>query len=171
MTGDEILKICGLCKSFGGLAAVDDVSFQVRTGELHSVIGPNGAGKTTLINLLSGDLPTSSGSILFRDQDITKIPPERRSRLGIGRSYQKTNIFLGFTVLENCRLAAQARAPRPLNWWRVASSYSDAMEQALRALLERGERRAELVRCDRQEFVACVQRGAHATVEARVVHR
>ena len=134
MTGDEILKVCGLCKSFGGLAAVDDVSFQVRTGELHAVIGPNGAGKTTLINLLSGDLPTSSGSILFRDQDITKIPSERRSRLGIGRSYQKTNIFLGFTVLENCRLAAQARAPRPLNWWRVASSYSDAMEQARRAL-------------------------------------
>ena len=134
MTGDEILKVCGLCKSFGGLAAVDDVSFQVRTGELHAVIGPNGAGKTTLINLLSGDLSTSSGSILFRDQDITKIPSERRSRLGIGRSYQKTNIFLGFTVLENCRLAAQARAPRPLNWWRVASSYSDAMEQARRAL-------------------------------------
>ena len=134
MTGDEILKVCGLCKSFGGLAAVDDVSFQVRTGELHAVIGPNGAGKTTLINLLSGDLSTSSGSILFRDQDITKIPSERRSRLGIGRSYQKTNIFLGFTVLENCRLAAQSRAPRPLNWWRVASSYSDAMEQARRAL-------------------------------------
>jgi branched-chain amino acid transport system ATP-binding protein len=134
MTGDEILKVSGLCKSFGGLAAVDDVSLQVRTGELHAVIGPNGAGKTTLINLLSGDLPTSSGSILFREKDITKFPTARRSRLGIGRSYQKTNIFLGFTVLENCRLAAQSRAPRPLNWWRAASSYGDAMEQARRAL-------------------------------------
>ena len=134
MTGDEILKVRGLCKNFGGLAAVDNVSLQVRTGELHAVIGPNGAGKTTLINLLSGDLPTSSGSILFREKDITKFPTARRSRLGIGRSYQKTNIFLGFTVLENCRLAAQSRAPRPLNWWRAASSYGDAMEQARRAL-------------------------------------
>ena len=59
MTGDEILKVRSLRKSFGGLAAVDDVSLQVRTGELHAVIGPNGAGKTTLINLLAGDLPTS----------------------------------------------------------------------------------------------------------------
>ncbi len=134
MTGDEILKVRSLCKSFGGLAAVDDVSLQVRTGESHAVIGPNGAGKTTLINLLSGDLPTSSGSILFREKDITKFPTARRSRLGIGRSYQKTNIFLGLTVLENCRLAAQSRAPRPLNWWRAASSYGDEMKQARRAL-------------------------------------
>jgi branched-chain amino acid transport system ATP-binding protein len=134
MTGHEILKVSGLCKNFGGLAAVDDVSLQVRTGELHAVIGPNGAGKTTLINLLSGDLPASSGSIVFREKDITKFPPERRSRVGIGRSYQKTNIFLGFTVLENCRLAAQSRAPRPFNWWREALSYDDAMEQARRAL-------------------------------------
>jgi branched-chain amino acid transport system ATP-binding protein len=134
MTGNEILKVRSLCKSFGGLAAVDNVSLQVRTGESHAVIGPNGAGKTTLINLLSGDLPTSSGSILFREKDITKFPTARRSRLGIGRSYQKTNIFLGFTVLENCRLAAQSRAPRPLNWWREASSYRDEMKQARRAL-------------------------------------
>ena len=134
MTGGEILKVRGLCKTFGGLAAVDDVSLQVRTGELHAVIGPNGAGKTTLINLLSGDLPPSSGSILFRDQDIAKLPPEHRSRLGIGRSYQKTNIFFGFTVLENCRLAAQSRAPRLLNWWRDALSYNDELEQARRAL-------------------------------------
>ena len=134
MTGDEILKVRSLCKSFGGLAAVDDVSLQVRTGELHAVIGPNGAGKTTLINLLSGDLPTSSGSILFREKDITKFPTALRSRLGIGRSYQKANIFLGFTVLENCRLAAQSRAPRPFDWWREASSYGDEMKQARRAL-------------------------------------
>ena len=134
MTGGEILKVRDLCKTFGGLAAVDNVSFQVRTGELHAVIGPNGAGKTTLINLLSGDLPPSSGNILFRDQDIIKLPPEQRSHLGIGRSYQKTNIFLGLTVLENCRLAAQSRAPRLFNWWRDALSYNDELEQARRAL-------------------------------------
>jgi len=99
-------------KNFGGLAAVDDVSLDVSVGDLHAVIGPNGAGKTTLINLLSGDLAPSSGRILFRGNDISALPTENRSRLGIGRSYQRTNIFPPFTALENCRLAAQSREPR-----------------------------------------------------------
>jgi branched-chain amino acid transport system ATP-binding protein len=118
----------------GGLAAVDHVSLEVRAGELHAVIGPNGAGKTTLVNLLSGDLPAGSGSILFRGSEISALTPEQRSRLGIGRSYQKTNIFPGFSALENCRLAAQAREPRALNCFRDALSYADIMKQARRAL-------------------------------------
>jgi branched-chain amino acid transport system ATP-binding protein len=134
MTGEKILEVRGLCKTFGGLVAVDEVSLQVHAGNLHAVIGPNGAGKTTLINLLSGDLPASAGTILFRGQDITKFAPEKRSRMGVGRSYQKTNIFLGFTVLENCRLAAQSRAPRALHWWRDASTYQDETAKAHGAL-------------------------------------
>jgi branched-chain amino acid transport system ATP-binding protein len=90
---EAILQTRELCKSFGGLAAVDHVSLEVRAGDLHAVIGPNGAGKTTLVNLLSGDLPAGSGSILFRGSEISALTPEQRSRLGIGRSYQKTNIF------------------------------------------------------------------------------
>ncbi len=129
-----ILQVRGLCKHFSGLAAVDDVSLDVRNRELHAVIGPNGAGKTTLVNLLSGDLPASSGRILFHGNDISRITPERRSRLGIGRSYQKTNIFPAFTVFENCRLAAQSRAPRPLHWARAARSYDDVMDKAEHAL-------------------------------------
>src|SRR6266511_3063977 len=118
-----ILQVRQLSKSFGGLAAVDDVSLDVKVGELHAVIGPNGAGKTTLINVLSGDLSPSAGSVLFRGIEMAHLAPERRSRLGVGRSYQKVNIFPGFSVLENCRLAAQSRDPGASNWFRNALSY------------------------------------------------
>jgi branched-chain amino acid transport system ATP-binding protein len=131
---EPILQVRGLSKHFGGLAAVDDVSFDVKVGELHAVIGPNGAGKTTLINMLSGDLSPSAGSVLFRGIEMAQLAPERRSRLGVGRSYQKVNIFPAFSVLENCRLAAQSREPRPLNWLRDAMSYDKVLENARQAL-------------------------------------
>ena len=131
---DSILRIEKLSKYFSGLAAVDEVTLDVRNAELHAVIGPNGAGKTTLINLLSGDLSASSGAILFRGREITRLAPEQRSRLGIGRSYQRTNIFPAFTTFENCRLAAQSRSPRALHWLRDAGSYHDIMVQADHAL-------------------------------------
>ena len=83
---DAILQARGLSKSFGGLAAVDNLSLEVRVGELHAVIGPNGAGKTTLLNLLSGELPASSGDIIFGGNDISRLAPEKRARLGMGRS-------------------------------------------------------------------------------------
>lgn len=131
---ESILQVRGLAKHFGGLAAVDDVSLDAKVGELHAVIGPNGAGKTTLINLLSGDLSPSAGSVLFRGIETAHLAPERRSRLGVGRSYQKVNIFPAFSVLENCRLAAQSREPRPFNWLRDAMSYDKVLENARRAL-------------------------------------
>ena len=131
---DPILQVRGLSKHFGGLAAVDDISLDVGVGELHAVIGPNGAGKTTLINVLSGDLSPSAGSVLFRGTEMAHLAPERRSRLGVGRSYQKVNIFPAFSVLENCRLAAQSREPRPLDWLRDAMSYESVLENARRAL-------------------------------------
>lgn len=131
---EALLQVRNLTKRFGGLAAVNDVSLAVERGQLHAVIGPNGAGKTTLTNLLSGDLLPTSGSIIFRGDNIAPMPPEKRSRLGIGRSYQKTNIFPSFTVLENCRLAAQSRAPHPLNWWRAAHRYEIILAAAQEAL-------------------------------------
>ena len=131
---EPVLQIRGLSKRFGGLIAVDDVSLGVCAGQLHAVIGPNGAGKTTLINIVSGDLPADSGSILFRGEDIVQLAPERRSRLGIGRSYQKVNIFPAFSAFENCRLAAQSRDPRPFNWLQNALSYDAVTENASRAL-------------------------------------
>jgi branched-chain amino acid transport system ATP-binding protein len=131
---EPILQVRGLSKNFGGLAAVDDVSLDVKVGELHAVIGPNGAGKTTLINMLSGDLSPSAGSVLFRGMEMAYLAPERRSRLGVGRSYQKVNIFPAFSVLENCRLATQSREPHPLNWLRDAMSYDRVLQNARRAL-------------------------------------
>jgi branched-chain amino acid transport system ATP-binding protein len=131
---DSTLSLRNLSKHFGGLAAVDAVSFDVSLGQLHAVIGPNGAGKTTLINLISGDLPATDGTIDFRGTAIVNLNPEQRSRLGIGRSYQKTNIFASFTALENCRLAAQSRAPHALNWWRDAANYPETLELARHTL-------------------------------------
>jgi branched-chain amino acid transport system ATP-binding protein len=106
--GEILLETKHLRKEFGGLIAVDDVSIQVRALTLHSIIGPNGAGKTTLFNLMSGLFPPTRGQVFFKGQDITHLPPHRMAALGIGRSFQITNIFPNLTVLENIRLAAQA---------------------------------------------------------------
>ena len=135
---DMALTVSGLTKRFGGLTAVNNVSLQVDKGQLHAVIGPNGAGKSTLIHLLSGDLPATSGSITLRGRDITGMAQDGRSRAGIGRSYQKTNIFPAFTVLENCRLAAQSREPHAFNLIRRASSYREIMTSAEQVLEDVG---------------------------------
>ena len=108
------MRANGLSKQFGGLRAVADVSLDVHQDEIHAVIGPNGAGKSTLINLLSGDMSASAGSIVLDDRDVTRFGAERRARSGIGRSYQKTTIFQQSTVYENVRLAAQAHSKAPL---------------------------------------------------------
>ncbi|CAN7433276.1 ABC transporter ATP-binding protein [Acidovorax sp. LjRoot129] len=122
MANDVLLSARGLTKRFGGLAAVNGVSVDLWRGRIHAVIGPNGAGKSTLTNLLSGDLPPTSGQVQLGGSDVTGWAPERISRQGLGRSYQKTNIFMPLTVHENVRLAAQSRDPQqpwnPLRWWR-----------------------------------------------------
>eukprot|EP01136_Pigoraptor_vietnamica_P024792 Opistho-1_new@78132 len=115
-----LLSARNLTKRFGGLAAVNDVSVDLHRGRIHAVIGPNGAGKSTLTNLLSGDLPPTAGRITLNGTETAGKNPERISRLGLGRSYQKTNIFLPFTVWDNVRLAAQScerHMPwNPLRW-------------------------------------------------------
>ncbi|NOX62131.1 MAG: ABC transporter ATP-binding protein [Chloroflexi bacterium] len=103
-----ILETRNLRKEFGALVAVDDVSIRVEKGSFHAIIGPNGAGKTTLFNLLSGNLPPTRGHIFYKEQDITRLPAHRMAHIGIGRSFQITNIFPNLTVFENVRLAAQA---------------------------------------------------------------
>jgi branched-chain amino acid transport system ATP-binding protein len=144
---EKLLVADGLSRFFGGLAAVNDVSLILSRGEIHAVIGPNGAGKTTLTNLLSGELKPSAGRILLDGTDIAGSPPHRVAQLGIARSYQRTNIFRGFSAFENCRLAAQSRLPSSLRFFRSALSYRQPIEAAHRALelagIQRGERRAE----------------------------
>ena len=111
-----LLSAKQLTKRFGGLAAVNEVSVDLWQGRIHAVIGPNGAGKSTLTNLLSGDLAPTTGTVTLGGQDVTGWTPEKISRAGLGRSYQKTNIFLPFTVWENVRLAAQSRTPHAARW-------------------------------------------------------
>jgi len=135
---DVILKTDDLSKQFGALAAVDSVSIDFLEGQVHAIIGPNGAGKTTLINLLSGDLPPTRGTIKYKGRDITELGPDEVSMLGIGRSYQKTNIFPEFTCLENCWLGAQSRQGSSMRFFRPASR--------IKAIRERAEHALELAR-------------------------
>lgn len=104
-----ILETRNLSIAFGGHVAVNNVSVKISEKKFTSIIGPNGAGKTTFFNLLSGQLSPTKGSIYFKDKDITKMKTTDRTRLGIGRSFQITNVFPNLTVLENVRLAIQSR--------------------------------------------------------------
>ena len=135
---DTLLTASGLTKRFGGLAAVNNVSLELWRNRIHAVIGPNGAGKSTLANLLSGDLPPTSGEVRLGGVDITGWTPERISRQGLGRSYQKTNIFQPFTVWDNVRLAAQSRQAQqpwnPLSWWHSATKSIATNDRATRAI-------------------------------------
>ena len=124
---EVLLSAQGLTKRFGGLAAVDNVSIDLYRNHIHAVIGPNGAGKSTLTNLLSGDLPPTSGTVALvnvnKSVNVTGWTPEKISRQGLGRSYQKTNIFLPFTVWDNVHLAAQSRKPQAHKWLTNASDF------------------------------------------------
>jgi branched-chain amino acid transport system ATP-binding protein len=100
-----LLQVKELWKSFGGLIAVCDVSLQVNSDEIVSIIGPNGAGKSTLFNLITGHISLDNGSIFFKDRNITSMPPHEVSNLGIGRSFQKINIFPRLTSFQNVQVA------------------------------------------------------------------
>jgi len=100
-----MFRVENLKKVFGGLMAVNEVSFTLNQGEISSIIGPNGAGKTTLFNLLTGHLKPDSGGVYFQDLEITGLSPSRICRAGIGRSFQKTNIFPRLTVFDNIQVA------------------------------------------------------------------
>jgi len=95
---------------FGGHVAVDGVTCAFHPGELVAIVGPNGAGKTTYFNLMSGQLRATSGAVLVRGRDVTRLDAPRRARLGLGRAFQLTNLFPRLSVFENVRLASQARA-------------------------------------------------------------
>lgn len=122
MTGTTLLDIRGLTKTFGGIVATNGVDLAVETGETLALIGPNGAGKTTLIAQLQGELRPSAGTIRFAGRDITALPAHRRAALGLARSFQLTAILPEFTVLENVRLAVQARSGHSFRFWRPVAT-------------------------------------------------
>ncbi|RST48458.1 ABC transporter ATP-binding protein [Variovorax sp. MHTC-1] len=130
----RLLAVETLTRRFGGLVAVNAVSLDLHLGEVHAVIGTNGAGKSTLINMLSGEIEASDGRITLDGEDITKRAQFRRALAGVGRSYQRTTIFPEFTVLENCRLAAQAATPRPWAIWQSSQGCKDSNAAAREAL-------------------------------------
>jgi branched-chain amino acid transport system ATP-binding protein len=133
-TADSALTLSSVSRAFGGLRAVDGVSLEVRPGERRAIIGPNGAGKTTLFNLISGELPPSEGRIVLFGRDVTHVSPHRRAALGLGRTYQITNLFPRLTVLENCLLAAQALSPVKLHLHRALHRYPALFERARQVL-------------------------------------
>lgn len=140
-----ILETRQLRKEFGGLVAVDEVSIQVEGATTHAIIGPNGAGKTTFFNLLTGKYTPTRGQVIYNGQDITHLPPHRRAHLGIGRSFQITNIFPNLTVLENVRLAAQALGTDNFQFLRPATSFKRYIDRAVNALELTGLREQALL--------------------------
>mgnify|MGYP005811912055 CR=1 FL=1 len=135
---EAILTIENLRKSFGGLVVTDDVTLELRPGELHALIGPNGAGKSTLINQITGTLSPDSGRILFCGRNVTALPVHARAALGFNRSFQLTSVLPGFSVLENVALAVQARSGTSFRFFGRAAAEESLNTQALAALAEVG---------------------------------
>ena len=156
MSDDPILEIRGLRKSFGALLATDDVSLDLRPGEIHALIGPNGAGKSTLIKQIVGEVRPDAGTIRFEGQVIDRLDAAARARLGLARSFQVSSIVAGFTVLQNVMLAVAgasgqvfrlirpALADRGLTEparFHIAQAGLEGREGALASALSHGERR------------------------------
>jgi branched-chain amino acid transport system ATP-binding protein len=156
---EPLLQVEALTKRFGGVIASDNVTLDVRAGELHAVIGPNGAGKTTLIGQLAGEILSDTGTIRFDGVDITALPTHRRSRRGLARSFQVTSLFLDFSALDNVALAVQAQTGHSFQFWRDAHHQPELREPARAALVRVGlaDRAATLA--------ATLRQGEHRLLE------
>src|SRR6266508_2937517 len=132
----DILRLDNLTRNFGGLIAVDHISLGVEAGERRAIIGPNGAGKTTLFHLISGELPAASGAIYLDGQDVTRRATHERANLGMGRTFQRNNLFFGLTAFENVRLAVQHHRRLNRELLRAADDVS-ALTAETEALLAR----------------------------------
>ena len=141
-----VLSTHGLSIHFGGHVAVNNVSCEFRPGTLTAIVGPNGAGKTTYFNLISGQLPATSGSVRLYGEDITALGAAQRTQRGIGRAFQLTNLFPNLTVLENVRLAVQSKARLGVNLTSMWASHVELIDKAEHFLhrVSLAERRAEL---------------------------
>jgi branched-chain amino acid transport system ATP-binding protein len=133
-----VLRTRELTKRFGAHRAVDAVDLEIRPGTVHAIIGPNGAGKTTLFNLLSGELQPSAGTIALGGRDVTRLDATSRSQLGLGRSFQRTNVFPKLTAFENVRLAAQSRSAGNFALWRRTATLERVNARAESVLAEFG---------------------------------
>jgi len=143
----EALKVEHLSKNFGGVQALQDVSFSVKAGEKLAIIGPNGAGKTTLFNVLNGQLSATAGQVYLFGQEITTMATHRRAHLGQGRSFQLTSLFPNLTVLDNTLLAVQGTKPSRFQMFRPATAYKHLFVKAEELLgsMALWEKRGDLV--------------------------
>ena len=153
-----ILRLRGVGRRFGGLDAVRDVDLEVAHGERRAILGPNGAGKTTLFNVISGDMPQTAGTIEFLGQDIGGIPAPGRTRLGMGRTYQKSRLFLGLTVEDNLYLAVLGSRDGHLRMVRKAAD---------REMRERARELARMVGLESKlsELVGSISHGEQRQLE------
>jgi branched-chain amino acid transport system ATP-binding protein len=135
---EHALRVDGLAKVFGGLAAVDGVSLEVAAGERRVLIGPNGAGKTTLFHCITGTLKPTSGQVALFGQDVTRTPEHRRTALGMGRTFQITNVFPDLTLGENLALAIVGTDRRKWVLHRPADAFEDVRARALEGLARVG---------------------------------
>ena len=133
---EPIIETKDLTIRFGGHVAVDNVNFKMEPFTLKSIIGPNGAGKTTFFNMLTGQYKPTDGKVFLKGQDITGLSPANRTKLGMGRSFQLTNIFPQLSVIENVRVAIQSREGFGLNFWRSYLHFSEAEDEAYELLQE-----------------------------------
>ena len=157
-----LLQVEGLTKRFGGVVAADSIALDLAAGEFHAVIGPNGAGKSTLVALLCGEIAPEGGLIRFDGGDITYQRADRRSRLGLARSFQITSLFADFTALDNVALAVQAHAGHSFHFWKDAHRDPALRDPALAALTAVGlEARAS-------DRVGRLSHGEHRQLEIAV---
>jgi branched-chain amino acid transport system ATP-binding protein len=138
ITSAPSLETLDLTIRFGGHVAVDGVSAAFRPGQLTAIVGPNGAGKTTYFNLMSGQLRATSGAVFVNGADVTRLGAPGRARLGVGRAFQLTNLFPGLDVIENVRLATQARAGVHYEMTRPWRARGDLLDRAHAALAQVG---------------------------------
>jgi len=131
-----VLETRGLDKHFGGIVAANEVSLKIDKGASHALIGPNGAGKTAIVNLLTGVLKPTAGQILLDGQDITRLEPHERVRLGIARTFQINQLFADLTPIETLGLAVSERLGHGKDWWRVVGSRSEVTDEIVE-LIER----------------------------------
>jgi branched-chain amino acid transport system ATP-binding protein len=126
----NVLRIENLRRSFGSLVVTNRVNLDIAAGERHAIIGPNGAGKTSLVNQIGGQLRPSGGRILVKGTDVTGWSPDRICRVGVARTFQRNNLFANLSVLENLRLAVQARRGNPLNFFTPVAHLHDEIERS-----------------------------------------
>jgi len=136
--GAPVLTIDGVGKQYGGIQAVDNISLTLHAGERIGVIGPNGAGKTTLFKIIAGDVLPTSGTIELFDRDVTRVGAARRARMGVGRTFQISNLFRDMTVLDNVRVAGRGGASSARVFWWPQRSQDEVTARALEALTRVG---------------------------------